>query len=784
MRYLLFVVALALAAQSLRPEKIREKSTLVLRTNTSFEENRRLETTFAKRQYEGNASRGLQVTSAALSYVVFSIVIIFAVIHATSSKKKKKSNSTKYNCNSCGNQVKKCVQSVSSVSSSYSGLPEIPNAAQVVNWAKQQSFGIDIVRGLFHKMGRTVHTDGTLSREECENVFKLLGVSRRILSSSIRMSFGMEHLDDLMVKYSPDIRDANEIPRLLTAPELLTFLNDVQGSNCELEDCEEIIKAITGGYRVIRKLELVRLLTNQHPMYNNFWFDISKFQEVSERMDQPLSQYYISCATSILDPTPDTPLAGLTAIQKALLMGSRCINLVTIDSKNGRPQLAGTGGRHATAIPVEKAVQAIKRCAFLASRFPCMLAIENHCSKEQTGEVVRVIRRVLGRALALPHEFRGKPSPSPTSLLERFLIFEIPRDFKSRPRFSTASSTLSTDPFKRDKSRDVSIQEEKARKTKHTEEDMNKETAPLCSSLRNSCLLPCPAPLLSSITFFANKDDNRQSEQRDSKEPLWRGASSALDSSSTIPRIKWIDQRSLERHEDLKNVRISEITRVKPSFDLTVADSKASTKVQALMNSRVQGVNIHPVRFGGGGTAMQLNYGWFQSNGSCGYLLKPERKTFLSSEDKKMDDSKTESPVVRYPRSKVTINAISGHFLPSSSSNYLAVQFEFFAPARDLQDQKVRYTTSEAKGSLMPAFGNINDKKEKGFQFSTTTPEQSMIMIRVLNTTYSKIVAQSCASVDSLLPGYRIVPLYSADCKPVFGFLFVRIWIETDSVTS
>ncbi|GAB5371182.1 hypothetical protein AAMO2058_001557200 [Amorphochlora amoebiformis] len=179
--------------------------------------------------------------------------------------------------------------------------------------------------------------------------------------------------------------------------------------------------------------------------------------------------------------------------------------------------------------------------------------------------------------------------------------------------------------------------------------------------------------------------------------------------------------------------------------------------------SRLLGLQISPVHYGREGSfAMQLNHGWFQNNGGCGFILKPQWLREGHAPPKRSGE--------------LSVSVISGHFLPvrrgrENLSNVVVRVRLIGAP----EDEK-EYKTIPVEGSLKPKWGEVDSKNPMRFQVSR--PEIGVVHLVVEFLTEEKrvkTIAQASAPITCIEKGYRIVPLYDVQCRPVFGFLFVRI---------
>ncbi|RWS03101.1 1-phosphatidylinositol-4:5-bisphosphate phosphodiesterase epsilon-1-like protein, partial [Dinothrombium tinctorium] len=215
---------------------------------------------------------------------------------------------------------------------------------------------------------------------------------------------------------------------LLTAEDFQNFLRTHQGEDVTIDEAKNIIRKhepdVSLRQRGCLSFEgFVCYLMDK----DNFAFTPELLTVNEVDMNEPLSHYYI--ATSHNTYLTGHQLKGESSVElysQVLLTGCRCVELDCWDGDDGMPVIYH-GHTLTSKISFKKVVETINEKAFVASPFPIILSIENHCSLQQQAKMAQIFISVFGEKLVTKFLFEADFSddpqlPSPNQLQYRILI--------------------------------------------------------------------------------------------------------------------------------------------------------------------------------------------------------------------------------------------------------------------------------------------------------------------------------------------------------------------------
>ncbi|XP_036681199.1 1-phosphatidylinositol 4,5-bisphosphate phosphodiesterase gamma-1 isoform X1 [Balaenoptera acutorostrata] len=222
---------------------------------------------------------------------------------------------------------------------------------------------------------------------------------------------------------------AGERPELcrVSLPEFQQFLLEYQGELWAVDRLQVQEFMLSFLRDPLREIEepyffLDEFVTFLFSKENSIWN--SQLDAVCpDTMNNPLSHYWISSShNTYLTGDQFSSESSLEAYARCLRMGCRCIELDCWDGPDGMPVIYH-GHTLTTKIKFSDVLHTIKEHAFVASEYPVILSIEDHCSIAQQRNMAQYFKKVLGDTLLTkPVDIAADGLPSPSQLKRKILI--------------------------------------------------------------------------------------------------------------------------------------------------------------------------------------------------------------------------------------------------------------------------------------------------------------------------------------------------------------------------
>ncbi|NWX07152.1 PLCZ1 phosphodiesterase, partial [Caloenas nicobarica] len=496
--------------------------------------------------------------------------------------------------------------------------------------------------------------------------------------------------------------------KVLVDTELIDFLKKEQH---ETEGCETTALEIILKYEPIEEVRKRRQISFEGFIRYLSSDDCSVFKKdhrtVYQDMNQPLCDYFISSShnTYLISDQLIGP-SDLWGYTSALLKGCRCLEIDCWDGSNNEP-VVYHGHTLTSKILFRAVIQVVDKYAFMASDYPVVLSLENHCSPTQQEVIAEHLQNTLGDKLLT--STLGDPEvtqlPSPEALKFKILI-------KNKKVGTIEEGMLRRNLDRQGETVEITDSENLS------DEDETDETAPLCPK---------------------SDSTKRKSDRRSSPPPRKKAKMKKIKLALALSDLviytksqKFVSfEHSLENQKCYENNSIGEVRARKfiknSAREFISHTSRFLTRIYP-KGTRTNSSNYNPqefwnvgcqmvaLNFQTPGVQMELQNGKFLDNGGCGYILKPE---FLRNRDSTF----TPQNVGRYSKPmSLSIKLISGHQLPPSNLSKTnkadpLVHVEIYGVPEDQTKKKSSVVKSNA---LCPRW-------DETFSFTVQVPELALI---------------------------------------------------------
>ncbi|XP_043824149.1 1-phosphatidylinositol 4,5-bisphosphate phosphodiesterase zeta-1 [Dromiciops gliroides] len=457
-------------------------------------------------------------------------------------------------------------------------------------------------------------------------------------------------------------------------------------------------------------------------------------------MTHPLSDYFISTShnTYLISGQLIGP-SDLWGYASALVKGCRCLEIDCWNGSQNEP-VVYHGHTLTSKILFKTVIQVINKYAFMASDYPVVLSLENHCSPQQQEIIANNLQSILGDTLLsdvlekFPNEL-----PSPEALKFKILV--------KNKKIGTIEETVER--IGSDKHGQIVEYEED--EEDEDDEDDSKEhiNSPIVKESKEKETRKVKIALeLSDLVIYTKAERFKGFHHAQ----LYQKFNENNSIGELLAR-----KLSKQKAREFISHTNSFITRIYPKATRTDSSNYIP---QEFWNVGCQMVALN---FQTPGLPMDLQNGKFLDNGGCGYLLKPE-----ILRNPKLNFSPNEFK--EYNPTTLSIRLISGFQLPLAYRNDPLVLIEIYGIP---DDQTKQQTHAVRRNAFSPRWNET-------FTFTIHAPE--MALVRFVAETQSTIgsnefLGQYTLPLLCMDKGYRTIPLFSKtgdNLDP--ASLFVYVW--------